>query len=414
MRNPSFERIFFCALALLVGAIALRPAMPGIVWSDFFVESWPSYVALHHGDVDGFLAAAPEYGGFLALVGVPMTYAAAALGFDDFRPAPGDDLSVIYAATAIPALVALGWLTVALAQRARARGRGLWDALIVLVAGAPIAYLALQFGHPEDVLAGASAVASVLAARSGRIVVAGALLVLAVLCDEWSLLAILPAALAAPKDGTPLAVGGAIACGAVLVAGELVFGGSSSGVWTSAGAIFHGHHWLYPLGVAPGAGVALRPGATTVAPHLLSTLIHPLIVALSVALCALWWWRGGRAERRRDDALALLALVFLVRCGLDPWNIHYFHLPLILALAAWEVQRGRTPILTAVSAAAVWGSFQTYTEHYGAGPYLLYLSWSLPLAGYLGYRLFAARRVSESRALARPALVPTATADPAA
>jgi hypothetical protein len=391
MRTPSFERAVFSLVALLAGAIVLRRATSDIFWSDFYTEAWPSYVALHEGDVSGFLAAAPAYVGFLALIGAPLTYVADAPGFDDVRLLPMRDLTEVYIATAIPGLVAMAWLGVTLAQRARARSGRVIDAMIVLVAGAPIADLALQFGHPEIVLAASAAVGAVLVARTGRIAAAGALLVLAVLCDEWSVIAILPAALAAPRANVTLGAGAGIACGVALLTAELVAAGPAGALFSSAGTVFHGHHWLYPLGVEPAPGVHLNGDATTVAPHLLSVVVHPLTVALGALLSA-WWWRRGGAGRDRDDALGLLALVFLLRCALDPWNIHYVQLPLILALAAWEVQRGRIPVATVLSTVAVWCSFVTYTEHYGTGPFLLYAAWTVPLAAYLGHELLAARR----------------------
>ena len=284
----------------------------------------------------------------------------------------------------------MAWLTTVLACRARSLGAPLWHAILTLVVTVPIAYLALQFGHPEDLLAASAAVGARARCTLG------------------------PGGRRNRSVGARRrlqAVGGAghPACGAGRASGQskdrsarryrcrctrsaccTYSEAKEYGGLTSVGNLFHGHQWLYPLGIEPGAGVPLpTEGASTVAPAWLSLAIHPLIVALAVPLSAAWWWRAGRGARNRDDALALLALLFLERCALDPWNVHYYHLPMLLALLAWEIRRGRTvPTVTLLASLAVWGSFVTYTDHYGAGPYLLYLAWTVPLACFLVYQLY--------------------------
>jgi 5-hydroxyisourate hydrolase-like protein (transthyretin family) len=47
----------------------------------------------------------------------------------------------------------------------------------------------------------------------------------------------------------------------------------------------------------------------------------------------------GRALSR-EDALALLALLLLLRCALDPNDFDYYHVPLLLAPYACTVYRG--------------------------------------------------------------------------
>ena len=116
--------------------------------------------------------------------------------------------------------------------------------------------------------------------------------------------------------------------------------------------------------------------------------------------------RGG-ASRNRDDALLVLALALLLRCMLDPWDLVYYHLPLVVALAAWEARRGRElPVLAVLVTAACWLSFEIYDARTGMGPYVAYLAWTLPLAAGLGLALFrpvAARRAAAPRRLAAAA-----------
>ena len=73
-----------------------------------------------------------------------------------------------------------------------------------------------------------------------------------------------------------------------------------------------------------------------------------------------WWLRSG-PDRNRDDVLGVLALVFLLRCMLDPWDLVYYHLPLVVSLAAWEARRGRSlPVLAVVASAGAWLTFVVY------------------------------------------------------
>ncbi len=82
-------------------------------------------------------------------------------------------------------------------------------------------------------------------------------------------------------------------------------------------------------------------------PAWLAPIPHPLIVALALPLSLAWWWRAGH-DRPREDALALFALLALERCLLDPWNMGYYHLPLVLALVAWETEKRRPPVIALV------------------------------------------------------------------
>jgi len=92
-------------------------------------------------------------------------------------------------------------------------------------------------------------------------------------------------------------------------------------------------------------------------PAWLPGLAHPLIVAVTVSLGLLVLWRRGREAR--DAALPLLALLLLLRCTLDPADNSYYHVPLLLALLAWEVTAtDRTvPLVTLLAVAAHWLMF---------------------------------------------------------
>ena len=92
--------------------------------------------------------------------------------------------------------------------------------------------------------------------------------------------------------------------------------------------------------------------------------------------------RGG-PERNRDDVLGVLALAFLLRCMLDPWNLVYYHLPLVVALAAWEARRGRDlPVLSIVVNAAVLAHVRHLRRAHGLRPLRRATSaWTRPARG---------------------------------
>ena len=137
-------------------------------------------------------------------------------------------------------------------------------------------------------------------------------------------------------------------------------------------------------------------------PGWLAPLTRPILVGSAFAVSIAWWLRSG-PSRNRDDVLGVLALVFLLRCMLDPWDLVYYHLPLVVALAAWEARRGRElPVLALATTAACWLTFVVYDARSGNGPFLAYLAWTVPLAAGLGIALF--------KPAPRPRSVPAAPA----
>ena len=64
--------------------------------------------------------------------------------------------------------------------------------------------------------------------------------------------------------------------------------------------------------------------------------MRPAIVLGAGALSLLWAWRRRATGAAREDALALLALLLLMRCAVDPWNNAYYAVPAVISLGAWE------------------------------------------------------------------------------
>jgi hypothetical protein len=342
-----------------------------VFWTgDFYLEVYPAYERLMRGDVDGFLAILPGYSGFTVLVGGPAALLTGAFGGVE---------TMVFRLTAVPGLLALAALGVAVAGPVRAAGNKAWPVFLLAAAGGVLAYRTLLDGHPEDLLATACAVGGVLVARGGRTGWASVLIVLAVVAKQWAVLAILPAAMAAPRGGWRIAAAGAIGT-VLLLAVQTQAGGANHDAITSTGLLFHPHQLFWPFGIPATPDFVAGGHGTTMGPAWLAPLTRPLIVGSGLVLAVAWWLRSG-PERYRDDALGVLALAFLLRCMLDPWDLVYYHLPLVVALAAWEARRGRDlPVLSVAVSAACWLTFVIYDARTGYGPYVAYLAWTVPLA----------------------------------
>jgi hypothetical protein len=222
---------------------------------------------------------------------------------------------------------------------------------IVLCVASPAAVLALQFGHPEDLLGAVLCVAAVLAASRERPLVAGLLLGLAVANKEWGVLAAGPVVVALPSGRARALLAAAAVAGAVLAPLVLFGGGFSASVASSAGsgALNSPFTFWWLLGAAGPHGGRLPIG-------LVQQLAHPLIAVLTVPLAGLCLWRrrsGGAVATH--EGLLLLALLFLLRCALDPWDTQYYPLPFLLALLAWEtLTQERLPVLALLGTLAAW------------------------------------------------------------
>lgn len=300
---------------LLAGVTFTRGLWAGPAGTDY-----AAYGAQHAagllaaGDVAGFVGASFIDGASL-LLRAPLIVAGAAAGLGPVG---------VYWLLALPAAVALVGLAVRVAVGARVAGVPTVGQVgaVVLVAGAPAAAVALAAGHAEEVLAGACAVAAVV--FGGAPLVAGALLGVAVACKAWALVAIGPVILAS-RELRPMLLAAAAVAVPLLAVGVLAGGGV--GVLAAAASSNGGVR--YPAQLAwfvPQAGPWGRA----------------VVAALGVGCAA-----GAVVARRRGEllvALPWLALLLLARCALDPWDRFYYHLPALLAVAAWEATRaGRLP-----------------------------------------------------------------------
>jgi hypothetical protein len=378
MRALNRSRRPLWAVALPFALLVLFAGSRDVYWhGDFYLEVYPAYLALQHGFVDRFFDLLPGYSGFAVVVGAPLALVAG--GLDGME-------TMTYRFTAVPGLFALAALGVAIAGPVKARGNHYWPVFLLCGAGGALAYQTTLFGHPEDLLATGLAVGAVLVARQGRVNLATAMIMGAVVSKQWAVLAILPVAMAAPRAGIRIAVLASLGT-ALLILLQTQEGSAAHGTITSTGNLFHPHQVWWPFGIPATPEFIAAGHGERMGPEWLAPLVRPIIVATGGLVAIAWWLRSG-PRRDKDDVLGVLALVFLLRCMLDPWNLVYYELPLVVSLAAWEARKGRDlPALSVVATAATWLTFVTYDSHVGNGPFFAYLAWSVPLALGLGWHL---------------------------
>ncbi len=388
-----------CAFMASVGCASMAwLSLYGFAWNDYDTEARPSYEALIHGHVLGFLRLAPAYGGSL-IERAPFALLPGLWG--------GGSLAV-YRMVALPCLLAAAVLGVYLVSGMRRAGRSNLAkavALAVCVAN-PITLRALELGHPEELLGGCLCVAAVLLAARDRPLAAGIVLGLAIANKEWALLAAGPVLLALPRGRARRICLSAAFVSAAAVLAPLALSSGGFAAKTAATASppseifqpwqifwFFGHHGALVHGGfnAPKPGYRIPPAWA----HLIS---HPLILLAGLALAGALWLRARRLDPRQ--ALLALALVLLLRCLLDTWDAVYYPLPFVLALLAWEVagQARRPPVIALGSSMLVWISFQWLPEHVSPDAQAaLFLLWSVPLTAWLSMRLFAHARPRRER-----------------
>jgi hypothetical protein len=321
-----------CLPFALVGLVSAWLASTTSTTGDWSIDARPAVDALVHGRVSEYLSAKPMMGPFSTLIQAPF------VGISN-----GGELGA-YRWAAFPCLLAAGLLGLYLASIARRRGASP-PAQMVLAAVClvnPLTIEALRAGHPEEILTAALAVAAVASASEGRRGRTAVLLGLAVASKQWAVIAILPTLMALP--GSRLRV--ALSAGAIVVA--LMLPGliaspknflDVSGNAAATGRVVTPWSVWYPAATVKTE--VHRIGETTLvahvheAPPLVGSLSHPLIVLLAVGLPLGLALRRGGFGLSGADAMALLALLALLRSALDPVNNLYYHEPLLLALLGW-------------------------------------------------------------------------------
>jgi hypothetical protein len=385
------RRVWLPVALLVIAALTIRARTSMSPGLDYDTDARAAIDALANGDWSGFVANQPLMGSFSVLLRAPF----AALASDSTRDG-GYWLGVL------PCLAALAGVGVAIGRRLPARGAGTSAAWIAggLVVLNPLMFRALNWGHPEELLAAALCVGAVLAVLGGRDVLGALLLGFAIATKQWAVLAIAPVLLAGPRRPLVVAgVAGGIAAALtlpLLLADAGGFGtvaSNTAGQSANASSTTPWNIWwpLAHLGELEGSG------ERWFSPDWVATISHPLIVLIAVPLgLALWC----RRDRRPDDALLLLTLLLLLRCVLDNWDNEYYHLPFLVSLIAWETRRRPgVPVLSVAVTLLLGLTFWTQFDAIYAGSaahaplyFALYVAWVLPLAGWLALRLLTPGR----------------------
>jgi hypothetical protein len=305
---------------------------------------------------------------------------------------------------ALECVLAAGALGLWLARdRARA-GRAAIGGVIVtaLCVLSPGILGAILFGHPEEVLGAALCVAAVLLAGERHPALAGIALGLATINKPWALFAVAPVLIAAPGRTRRMTVAGVAAAvvGAWLVATFALAPAHFSQQLTSALAVV-----AHPVDVWwPLAHPAVTPGGMHVylAPTFLARHGRELALLVTIPLAL------PLARRRRvsvDACLALLALLFLLRCMLDPSNHVYYQVPFVIALIAWDARTGAVPVLALLATILLWLVFHTVSgiarEHI---QFVAYMAATLPFVAVLARSAYGDGR--RTAALGAPARAP--------
>jgi hypothetical protein len=334
-------------VGLVVLASAWMASFPD-AQGDWRIDAAPAVQALAAGHVGDYLSADAMMGTFATLVQTPFVALSGTTGLDAYRWA------------SFPCLLAAGLLGLYVAAVARRNGasRFTQGALAVLCLANPLTFEALENGHPEEILTAALVVAAVVTACENRPWHTAVLIGLAVASKQWAVIGILPALLALPSHGLRTAI--CAAAVAALMIGPAVVADPASflgvqGHAAATGRVVTPWSVWYPLSESStevySVGGERLVAHLNEAPSLVGSLSHPLIVLLAVALPVALAVRRGRLPLSPSDAMALLALIALVRCALDPVDNLYYHLPLLLALLGWDAFTVRgLPLRTLIGA----------------------------------------------------------------
>lgn len=381
---PALKR---CVPFALVVAASAWIAFANTGMGDYPLDGALAVEALARGDVSAYLSTHVMMGPFATLVQAPF----AAIG--------GGEGLVAYQWACLPCLLAVGLLGLYLGRLAGRRGvprLGCW-AIAALCLLNPLTLAAIRMGHPEELLTAALAIAAVATAAQGQGRRAALLLGLAVASKQWAVLAILPVLMALPERRIRVAVGAGAVAFVLMLPGFLASPAAFSEIQhnaASTGGVVDPWSVWYPLAdvtVEESTIGGRRYGAEVHrAPSAVGSLSHPLIVLL-VFLVPL-----ALALRRRSfaisgpDAMALLALLALLRCALDPVGNLYYHEPLLLALIGWDAFESRRWPLRALAGTAVLALFDYWSRHLSdvAAFNAAYIAIAVSVAALLAISLF--------------------------
>lgn len=338
----------------------------------------PAVMALLHGDLARFVHLQPVMGLTSILLRLPAAALAQAAG-------SGDGLAYRLGAflCLLPLALAAAWLL-----RDRCEPRVPVAATVLagalLIAG-PLTLEAIASGHPEEPLAAALAAAAVFAAQRGAGTSAALLLALGISTKQWALVALVPALLTLPSGRVRLVVLTAALAAPLTLLLPLL----DPGAFSRADRAVSGIHFANVISVWWLLGHGLGHGLHGTARALPAGLDRGRTLAVglgaaSLASLAVSRRKRGASAGRPLSALALLALLALLRASLDPAPQEYYYLGALAALAGWEVLEARRwPLAAVLFSLAVHGLFRLDSSLAAGEVNLLALGLSLAAVAYL-------------------------------
>lgn len=349
----------------------------------------PAITALIHGQFGAMASNQPLMGLTSILVRAPFMALASWLGDGDLAAYKVGALVCV-----IPAALLAAWIVARPALSAGARLAAVIAAAII-VAG-PGTVDSIHLGHPEEVLATVLATTAVLAAIHNRRGLAAVLLGLAVGTKQWAVLAAIPVLLAIEDHR----VATALRAGAVALVLTALLPLADPHAFSHADSAVGGLNFADPFSLWWPLGSPLHAGITAHQLPLGMTRSVASALACLAGLGALFTYARRRGHGPGYDALALLALVGLLRCVADPDPLQYNFVALLIPLATWEaVSLKRLPVvsLLAVAAVSLLGtgsvalSAGTAFALGGAAVNALSLAWTVSLGCYLAHHAVVGR-----------------------
>jgi hypothetical protein len=391
-----------CAVMVLLFFSAVLTAEPGL---DYFLDGGGQIDALVRGDWKEFFANQPFMGAFSLLVRAPFVAAV----FHQSGP-------TVYWVGSLPCVLALLGVAVWLLRHMQRRGRSeLEQAMVgIVLILSPLSVRALHWGHPEELLGAALCVAAVIAAGRDRVLPAAVMLGCAVATKQWAVLAGLPVLLAAPVGARLRLAAVSVAIFAVFTVPMAIGNLDEFLLIQKAASSADPQRVLDMYDGPPLPGSHVTPhnvympfassfeterGTIYLQSELLGRLSHSLIVLLAIPLAFLVWRRTPRPDLRLS--LLLLALLFLLRCVLDPMSLDYYHVPFLLALCAAAafggLREARLALLAGLGLAIAYAvptySMYELSEH-AAVKCAVYLAVTLPLVWTLARAVYGRRGVA--------------------
>jgi len=335
----------------LVGVLSAWLASRATNIGDWNADGGPAVEALAAGRVGQYLQWSGLTGPFATAIQAPFVAISGSSGVGAYQWAT------------FPCLFGAGLVGLYLGRVAARRGASQLAQVVLslLFLLNPLTFEALRLGHPEEILTAALLVAALAAAAERHSMRAALFLGLAVASKQWAVIGALPVLLVLPthriKAGVvAAAVAAAVFLPSIVASPDSFLGAQQVASGTPQNGVAGPLSVWYPVASSTTV-VSSVSGERFVAqvehaPELAASVSHSLIVLLALALPLAVAWRRG-LPLSPSDGFALLALLALLRCVLDPVDNLYYHEPLLLAFLGWDAVSPRRAPLRSLLAVAV-------------------------------------------------------------